>query len=315
MDISVIICTYNRCEDLSLALTSLAASNIPAAVEWEVLVVDNNSKDRTKEVVDSFVLRSPGRFRYIFEPRQGKSHALNSGIRAATGEVIAFTDDDVVVEPDWLSNLTQNIRNGNCAGAGGRTLPPRTFTPPEWLPQGGRYTLAPLALFDRGSDSCVLTDSPFGNNAAFRKSLFAKHGGFREDLGPQPNAGVPQKSEDSEFGTRVLLAGEKLIYEGSAILYHAVPKTRLDKKYFLDWWYDKARADVQAFGSSETRLWGLPLTSLRRLPVWSLRWLFATNSPRRFDCKLKVWSLAGTIVETTRMQRAKSKGKRQADVC
>jgi glucosyl-dolichyl phosphate glucuronosyltransferase len=83
--ISVILCTYNRYESLAKALESVAALRLPESVAWEVLVVDNNSHDRTREVVEEFCHRCPGHFGYAFEPQPGKSHALKTGIREARG--------------------------------------------------------------------------------------------------------------------------------------------------------------------------------------------------------------------------------------
>ena len=133
MNITVILCTYNRCQSLAKALASAAALRVPESVEWEVLVVDNNSNDQTREVVREFANRYPGRFRYLFEPQPGKSYALNSGIREARGTVLAFMDDDVTVEPSWLTNLTATLHSGEWAGAGGRILPEKNFSPPRWL--------------------------------------------------------------------------------------------------------------------------------------------------------------------------------------
>ena len=98
MNISVIISTSNRCESLEKALQSVAASSLPDGLQWEVMVVDNNSHDRTSDVVADFCRRYPGRFRDLFESQPGKSYALNRGIAEAQGEVIAFTDDDIGVE-------------------------------------------------------------------------------------------------------------------------------------------------------------------------------------------------------------------------
>ena len=81
MKITVILCTFNRCDLLANALESLARSVLPTGVDWDVLVVDNKSTDRTRDVIQSFCDRYPGRFRYLFEPQAGKSYALNSGIR------------------------------------------------------------------------------------------------------------------------------------------------------------------------------------------------------------------------------------------
>ena len=147
------------------------------------LVVDNNSSDATAGVVKDFSSRFPGRFLYLREPQPGKSYALNSGIREASGDILAFMDDDVVVEPTWLERLTNAFREREWKGAGGRILPQWSCTPPHWLPLEGRYSLAPLALFDLGSTAAELHEAPFGTNMAFRKEMFSKHGFFRTDSG------------------------------------------------------------------------------------------------------------------------------------
>ena len=85
MKITLILCTYNRCQTLAKALGSVAASTLPDSLKWEVVVVDNNSTDQTREVIEDFCRRHPGRFRYVFEPQQGLSHARNAGIREAQG--------------------------------------------------------------------------------------------------------------------------------------------------------------------------------------------------------------------------------------
>lgn len=122
MNNAVILCTVNGCWSLGKTLDSVAASTLPEGAEWEVLVVDNNSTDQTREVVEDFFSRFPGRFRYLFEPQPGKSFALNSGCREARGDVLAFLDDDVTVEPTWLQNLTNALDGSEWAGAGGRIV-------------------------------------------------------------------------------------------------------------------------------------------------------------------------------------------------
>jgi glycosyltransferase involved in cell wall biosynthesis len=314
MKITVILCTYNRCHSLAKALESAAALILPESDEWEVLVVDNNSRDRTREVAENFCRRYLGRFRYFFEPLQGKSHALNAGIREAHGDILAFMDDDVTVEPTWLQNLTAALHKEKWVGSGGRILPEQTFTPPRWLSLEGRYSLAPIALFDLGPEASELAEPPFGTNMAFRRGIFEKYGGFRTDLGPQPGSEI--RSEDSEFGHRLLAAGERLCYEPSAVVYHAVPECRLQKKYFLDWWFDKARADIRAFGipsHTKWRLGGIPLVLFRRLAVWTVRWQLAFKPSRRFSCKLKVWVVAGQILECYRQSfGAKRRAERRS---
>jgi glycosyltransferase involved in cell wall biosynthesis len=304
MKISVILCTYNRCQSLNKALGSVAVSALPGPVDWEVLVVDNNSKDQTREVVEDFSRRYPGRFRYLFERQQGQSHARNSGIRNARGEVLAFMDDDVTVESTWLRNLTADLCSGEWAGAGGRILPQWPCAPPSWLPEKEWFGMAPLAMFDLGLEAGPLTDPPFGTNMAFHRRVFEKYGVFRTDLGLRPNSEI--RNEDTEFGRRLLAAGERLKYEPTALVHHSVPQQRLQREYFLRWWFDKGRADIRQNGVATDTKWyisGIPLYLFRRLAVGTLRWMVTLEPSRRFTYKLTVWLLAGTIVESYRQSR------------
>ena len=110
MDVSVVIATCNRSESLVATLESLAESRVAANLPWEVLVVDNNSTDSTPSVVESFIRAGHPNFRYLFEPQQGKSLAVNKGIAKATGGIIAMTDDDCIVDPEWIATILQARR-------------------------------------------------------------------------------------------------------------------------------------------------------------------------------------------------------------
>jgi glucosyl-dolichyl phosphate glucuronosyltransferase len=312
---TIILCTYNRCQSLAKALESVTALRLPESDQWEVLVVDNNSSDHTREVVEDFRCRYPGRIRHIFEPRQGKSYALNTGIQDASGDVLAFMDDDVTVEPTWLQNLTAPLRDSEWAGAGGRIIPQWDSPPPPWLPLDSRYRSAPLALFDLGLGAGPLIEPPFGTNMAFKRVMFEKYGWFRTDLGPNPDNLI--RGEDTEFGSRLLAAGERLRYEPTAVVYHPVSAYRFRKEYYLAWWFDKARADVRQSGFGVDRIccWGIPLVLFRRLAVWTLRWMLTIDAPVRFQCKLNVWINAGAISEYYCRYRAKGpwNAERQAE--
>jgi len=298
VNITVILTTYNRCQHLARVLGTVAASTLPDSVKWEVVVVDNNSSDQTREVVEDFCCRHPGRFRYVFEPKQGVSHARNAGVREAWGDIVAFVDDDVVVGPTWLQNLTAALHNGQWAGAGGPIVPERPFSPPRWLPLKERYALAPLPVFDLGPEAGQLAEPPCGTNMAFRKEMFEKYGRFRTDL---DRCGKDLLSNgDTEFGRRLMNAGERLRYEPSAVIHHPVSESRLRKKYFLAWWFGKGRSDIREFGipPGAECCWGVPLYMFRRLARWTLCWMVAVEPSRRFSCKRKVWGLVGQIVES-----------------
>jgi glucosyl-dolichyl phosphate glucuronosyltransferase len=307
MNITVILCTYNRAGSLSKALESVASSALPKSVEWEILVVDNNSRDHTREVVEEFCGRYPGRFRYLFEPRQGLSQARNAGIREARGDILAFMDDDVTVEPTWLENLTANLQDGEWSGAGGRILPEQGFSPPRWLALYGPYAMGGfLALFDRGDTPRELDWAPFGTNMAFRREMFEKYGGFRTDLGRCGDGLL--SGEDTEFGRRLVSASERLHYEPSAVVYHPVPENRLRKEYFLAWSFGFGRSLVREWGP-KPGIWGIPrpyFSILRTGPTvlaQITRWMLAWKPQQRFFYKVLVWRTAGEIVEKYRLAR------------
>ncbi len=305
MNITVILCTYNRCQSLRKALDSVARQVLPESVTWEVLVVDNNSRDQTREVVEDFRSRYPGRFRYLFEAQQGLSRARNAGIGQAQGEIVAFMDDDVTVDPGWLQNLTRSFAGTEWAGAGGPVRPPQDFKPPRWLTLGGEMDLGgALALIDFGEVPGELQKPPYGTNMAFRRSMFETYGTFRPDLGRCGNNLL--SNEDTEFGRRLLAAGERLRYEPAAVVHHPVPTERVNKKYFRTWWFDYGRARVLERGNRPA-VFGIPrqLLSLgslilRYLTVRVLRWMITLDPPRRFYNKCQVWLTVGEIAQTYR---------------
>jgi len=308
MDLTVIVCTHNRCDSLAKTLHSIALSRMPHPVEWEVLVVDNNSNDHTRELVAEFCEQYPGRFRYLFERQPGLSCARNAGILEARGTVVVFTDDDVIVDSMWLQNLTANMLEHEWAGVGGRVLPVWECSPPAWLKAGQWYTLGPLPNFDFGPHACELTRPPFGANMGFRRAMFEKYGYFRTDLGRRPNSLM--SNEDTEFAGRLLAAGERLRYEPSAIVHHPVQKDRMEKQYFLAWWFHKGQANIREFGiqpGTRYSILAIPLYLFRNLAVRILKWVFSVNPVTRFSNKLRVWSKAGEILECLRNPTASKK--------
>lgn len=306
MKTTVILCTYNRCESLKFTLESLAASKLPAPISWEVLVIDNNSKDQTRSLIEKYCAQYPDRFRYLFEPRQGKSYALNTGIQAARGDILAFTDDDVTVEPDWLQNLTTALDDGRWGAAGGRILAPLDLSPPGWMALEGPNSMGgALALFDRGAEAAELTEAPFGANMAIRKTLFQKYGKFKTDMGPPPS---DTRGEDTEFCLRLLAGGESLRYVPSAVVHHAVPASRLKEEYFLDWYFGHGRAMVKLKGyrppvfGIPRYCFSIPKGVIGTVPTL-LSWLFTLEPKRRFYLKTRVWYFVGQFGEMYRQSK------------
>src|ERR1700748_1248986 len=134
-DATVLICTYNRAPFLGDTLDSLARSR-PSHVTWNVIVVDNNSNDDTREVVLSRVAGYPVPLIYLFEGRQGKSHALNTGLNATAAPFVLFTDDDVIVDAGWIDASCRALRDDEAVDYTGGPVRPIWERPcPAWLDQ------------------------------------------------------------------------------------------------------------------------------------------------------------------------------------
>jgi glycosyltransferase involved in cell wall biosynthesis len=311
--ITVLVCTYNRSRTLGETIESVVTQTLPGSLNWEILVVDNNSSDDTRLVVEELRRRYPGHIRYFFEPKQGLSHARNTGIREAKGEILVFIDDDGTAEAGWLQNLTANLHSDEWAGVGGRLLPPPSFARPSWLPNKSLFTSAPLGIFDLGLEARQLHQPPFGGNMAFRKEVFDSYGGFRTDLGREGRNLI--SNEDTEFGRRLLAAGLRLRYEPSALIYHRMEGVRLHPKYFLKWWFNKGRSDVrESLDKSALRVFGGPFRLAFSFVLEVVRWMIAVRPSNRFGCKLAVWAYAGKVFEShQRWLDAKRKGPKRSD--
>src|SRR5262249_9003098 len=148
MKFSILIATYHRAAVLADTLASLARLQPGAA--WEVVVIDNNSPDHTRDIVERAIPSFPVPLRYGFEREQGRSAALNTGFRLAQGDIIVTTDDDVRVEPDWLNRVEAGLDSQQCDYVGGRVLPLWGAEPPRWLPKTNGQLWAVIALLDYG---------------------------------------------------------------------------------------------------------------------------------------------------------------------
>jgi glycosyltransferase involved in cell wall biosynthesis len=224
--------TYNRGALLADAMRSVLAQQ--EAIPFELIVVDNNSTDRTRDIVERF-RGADRRVRYLFEPRQGLSHARNAGIREAAAPLIAFTDDDVRAEGNWVAAILRAFEEHPDADmAGGRVLPLWPEAPPAWLT---RDHWAPLAIVDygdvpvevtRGRSICLV-----GANVAFRRSVFDAVGLFATSL-QRVGDGIGSL-EDHEFQLRLLKIGRKGVYDPRIVLHADIQPNRLERAYHRRW--------------------------------------------------------------------------------
>ena len=217
MDVSVVVCTYNRAGSLRLTLEALEAQAIPSGIEWELLVVDNNSTDDTRSVVEAFATASRVLVRYVFVAEQGLSHARNVGLGHAKGHIVAFTDDDVRPATHWVASVTEAMRESSVAIVGGRILPAWDRRPPPWL-EHDRALRYDLALMEHGAPAEIWDPSGlpavWGANMAFRREVFERAGLF------DPRHGVSgtklYRGEEVDLVRRALAMGYRVAYDSTA---------------------------------------------------------------------------------------------------
>jgi glycosyltransferase involved in cell wall biosynthesis len=242
MQFSVVIPTYNRSAELEQTLASLAKINPPGS--WEVIVVDNNSRDATPQIVAAAAVNFPTALRYVLEPRVGRSAALNAGITAAKGEIIANTDDDVRFEPDWLRQAAGALSREPCDFVGGKVLPIWRGQRPAWLSDKGGQHWAVIALLDFGPKPLDFGKryAPLGVNIAFKREAFNRAGMWDPGLGRK--AGTLLGQEVREWMLRARDAGLKGMYAPNMVVHHVIPADRLRKRYFRRWsyWHGVSRA-------------------------------------------------------------------------
>jgi glycosyltransferase involved in cell wall biosynthesis len=235
--ISVIIPTYNRCTLLQRTLQSVAHLDASPNT-FEVIVVDNGSTDATLESFE--FVRSRFRkidFRYFREPIPGLLSGRHRGVREARGDICAFLDDDVRLNPDWLRALEEGFQDPAIILAGGPSRPLFECSPPNWLSnfydenEQGRFCIW-LSLFDGGNrrkrvDPCYV----FGLNFAIRKKALFEFGGFNPDL---ITKSLQRFQGDGDYGLTLKLrrANLKAFYHPDASLLHDLPAKRLTAKYF-----------------------------------------------------------------------------------
>jgi glucosyl-dolichyl phosphate glucuronosyltransferase len=298
MNVSIIICTYNRAAMLEATMQSLVQVHDPRPMTWEVVIVDNNSKDDTPHVVRRWEVDARMRVVGVRETRQGKPFALNRGIAVAQGELLVFTDDDVQFDRSWLQRIIEPFASPNVMGVGGRIEALWPGPAPKWWSCRGPFRLhAAVVYFDMGLEPQDLTSPPFGANMAFRRRAFEQLGGFREDLGRL--AGTLRGGEDTELGRRVMQAGCRVVYAPLALVRHPVEPHRARKSYFRRWYFDHGCTLARTYGPREPRVcfFGVPRYLVRTMVVAVCKALYRRWSRDGFYWELQVFEVAGLIYE------------------
>lgn len=296
MDASIVVCTYNRAESLRDTLRALQVLQPAPGRAWEVIVVDNNSKDHTRAVVEE-AQRTWPLLRYEFEGAQGLSHARNHGIGCARGEAILFTDDDVLPEPDWLERTLAGLREHGADACGGWIGPIWETPPPPWLTERFYGFLA--VRTDRSDDYEVTADTPppFGANMAFSRRVFERVGLFDTNRGRK--GAVLASGEDGEMFERILAAGMKAVFLGGSRVHHKVESFRTTKRYFRRWRFQTSCNIAQSRGVPGTcRIANIPLYLFPQVARAVMRMLWSRLSlppEEAFQREIVLCHFAGTL--------------------
>jgi GT2 family glycosyltransferase len=224
--LSIIIPTRNRVKILAQLLESIAALDGVGELQPEVIVANNGSEDDTYAYVNSARNTFPTEIRILNIGQPGKSVAANEAVKAASGDFLAFLDDDVVVDKNWLNAVADFFRrNEYRVGQGVIRLRPPESRDPDVLRLVERYRTIPRLEHAR-----IVRPLRSLNGANFfvARDVFERVGGFDERLGP----GASGTSEDVDFARRLNGAGIAIGYVPEAIVYHRVDVNRLTESYF-----------------------------------------------------------------------------------
>jgi glycosyltransferase involved in cell wall biosynthesis len=267
-----------------------------ANFNWRLFVIDNNSRDATKDVVLSFTERLP--ITYCFEREQGLSAARNHALRVTEGFThLLFTDDDVRVDPRWVAAYRDAFQRFPEAGYfGGRVLPFYPLGKPSWLHDESLALIDGLLVrFHLGDEirpflAAELT--PFGASFALSRRCIDRVGEFRTDLGVK--GGIPGRGEEADYMERAIALGESGIYVGSAIVNHATDPRRLTLGYLYRYGIQKGIA-ARRMGSTQR-------ASFLRALSFALRGLFQLakgRGDRMRQCLINIGIERGLSLETS----------------
>jgi glycosyltransferase involved in cell wall biosynthesis len=300
MRLDVVIPTHNRAAMLPRTLDSLLAADNAPGLHVHVVAVDNRSTDGTRSVIESYQPAFAGSLQYVYETTQGRSAALNAGIRASSGDLVGMIDDDEEVDRAWYRVIAHAFADDAIDFIGGPYMPRWGAPPPAWL---GTSHRAAVGWVDGGS--AIQPYGPgfagmlMGGNAVIRRAVLARVGLYAVDLGR--TATHLLSCEDEDMFKRLLAAGARGFYRPDLIIHHFVPPERLEKRYFRRWsfWRGVSRGVMdRRHPEPVAYLAGVPRymigTAVRG--AWdTLRATGKVGPDRRFAAELAWWDLAGFI--------------------
>lgn len=230
--LTAIICTYNRAKYIGNLLESIAANDL-AKSEYEIVLVDNNCTDNTREICEAFAAAHKDvSFRYVVEPEQGLSAARNKGIKEAKGDLIVYIDDDALIDTWYLRTIVEYMSDHpEISAVGGPIIPSYEDTEePKWMTRYTKELLCGYLYFGDEIRPFPGERYPGGGNAAYRAEVFEKVGLFNTALGRKGNGLMG--SEEKDIFDKMKAQGMRFMYLPKMILHHLIPQKKLERDYF-----------------------------------------------------------------------------------
>lgn len=305
LSVSVVIATHNRASLLRATLDRLRTQAFASGDE--VVIVDNASTDATADVIADAAAGFPVPLYRRHDLSPGKAPALNAAISFARGDVLALTDDDVLVGDDWIAIIRRLFEDPSVALVGGRVDPHWQRAAPAWLQieEDGRYGTmsSPLALLHYGDAQNLGQRTAVGANMAIRRAVFESLGGFAPNLGKR--RGTLLGGEDHDLCQRAVNTGYRCEYRPELRVQHWVPVERTRLRYFLRWFYWSGITHAVIERTTDSRGWraecppASPLHWLRRfllgtaaVPLQALSGRASTAAAQAMDAAYALGYLA-----------------------
>jgi glucosyl-dolichyl phosphate glucuronosyltransferase len=262
--LDVLVATYQRAATLDRALRSLVSQPVPDGLAVAITVVQNDNDAGTTRVIERYTTAYPGRVFGMREARSGKSHALNAGIDATSGDLVGFIDDDEEISAGWYDAIVDTFADPTVEFVGGPCLPTWEGAPPGWMPESWKGVIGIVDNGDRqapfGEGDAML----MGGNAVIRRHALQRAGLYSPALGPRRECRL-FSCEDQDLYERLMVGGARGLYVPALKVHHLVPSDRLTKRYYRRWsfWNGVSRSVMDSLRPT-------PVTRIGRVP----RYLF-----------------------------------------
>lgn len=302
MELTIILCTFNRANNLKDCVERVSNQQGMDGIDWEILIVDNNSTDSTSEIARELKNIHTINIRYVFEPEQGLSYARNRGINSTDSRYLVFIDDDILVEPQWLHAIYSIFKEKDSDAVGGRIWVRSPSELPKWIMEEMPSDLGHLDYGDVPIRIDGHKKKLFGGNMAFDRRIFELIGLFDVRRGRRGEGRKWEellKGEESDIFHRIADASGRIDYSPDAIVYHKILPHQLEKKFFRSLEFSNGYMEIMLSENKFNReISGVPYFMFRQAIDGFVKYIFQifTHGPdRAFRQQIRIINTLGKM--------------------